>query len=86
MAKTPMPLNFATADERDKWIIANAEYFTIIHRKDNHNIRTEVPTFDAVKPKAKAILEQYPTARLVIYAVYREYTGYVGTMTIRDVG
>lgn len=75
--KELIPLNFRDADHRDKWIADNADYFTVIQRKNRQNLRTEKPTLAEAIAEAKAILAREPDARLVLYAVWGQMSAYV---------
>lgn len=70
MSKSPMPVNFENADHRDKWILDNASYFTVIQRKNRRYARSELPNLKEAEQTATDMLATEPEARLMIYAVY----------------
>lgn len=92
MTRSPMPLEFKNADQRDKWITDNADYFTVIQRKNRQYKRIESPNLPAAEKEAHKILAGDPEARLLIYAVYDParvgssgaLSAYVKTMAFKD--
>jgi hypothetical protein len=65
----PFLPEFSSYRERNKWIVENAQYFTIIMRHQRSNRRAERSTFDEAVSLANQVLEQYPEKHLMIYAV-----------------
>ena len=80
MARTPMPLDFKTADHRDRWIEDNADYFTLIRRQNLQNMRLQYRTKAEAEEAASAVVKQDPEARLLIYAVHGTMTAYIKTV------
>jgi hypothetical protein len=60
---------FSHYKERNKWIVDNAQYFTVILRRDLRNYRAERFTLEEAIALANQVLEQYPHASPMIYAV-----------------
>jgi hypothetical protein len=77
---TKCPPDFKTSAERDTWVIANADYFTIIRRQNLANERIEKPTLAKARAAAKDMLTMNPRAHLLIYAVCNIYSAYVETV------
>lgn len=75
-----MPMNFRNADARDRWITVNADYFTVVRRKNRELLRLEFKTQDEAETAARAIIKGEPGARLLIYAVHGNMSAYVKTM------
>jgi hypothetical protein len=69
MQAMPFIPEFNNYKERNKWIVDNAQYFTIILKKDRKYLRSERHTFDEAVALANQVLDQYPHARLMVYAV-----------------
>lgn len=77
---TKMP-DFSTEKERQQWIIDNADYFSLILRRDGKNNRAEFPTLADAENGALRLLELDPTARFLIYAVSGVSDVYVKTVS-----
>lgn len=71
-AETHTPLDFHTEPERQAWIIANAEYFTTIMRKDRTYHRDEWPSLAKAKKAAQRTVVSHPDRVVMIYAVTRD--------------
>lgn len=69
MTEMPFIGEFSSYKERNKWIVENAQYFTIIMRHQRSNKRAERDTFEEAVALANRVLEQYPEKHLMIYAV-----------------
>ena len=74
-----------TTSEKDRreWIIANADFFTIIERRDRRYIREEFKTLTDADQRAGEIMAERPEARLLIYAVASPYDTLVRTVGTR---
>lgn len=72
--------DFKTADEREKWIISHADYFTYILRRDRRNYRGEAKTLPLARDGAWRIIEADPTAKVMIYAVAGTHDTFVGVV------
>lgn len=59
---------FTSQAEREDWLIHNADYFTVIYRRDLHNYRLEFPTLQHAQFAAYRIAERLMLNTL-IYAV-----------------
>lgn len=78
--KAEMPLSFSSAEERAKWLMDNAEYFTVIQRKDMRNHRHEFPTLTQAEKEAGRMAET-DGGNFMIYAVGpMGYSTYVKTI------
>lgn len=67
--RMPFIPEFREAAERNRWIITNAQYFTVIRRKNRSYLREECATMDEAEALAKRMLRDDPNARFLIYAV-----------------
>lgn len=72
------PLNFISSQERDKWIIENADYFTVIRRQNRRNQRFECQTLKNAIDTAESMVAADPEARFLIYAVAGIHDCFVG--------
>lgn len=72
--------DFPNEAARKIWFRENAEYFTIIYRKDKKNQRVEAPSLVAARTEAMRILQKQPTLHLLIYAVVGASDNYVETI------
>jgi hypothetical protein len=84
MSKSPMPVHFRNADERDRWITDNADYFTVIRRQNLKTIRNEAPDLETARKLALGIIKDNPKVRLIIYAVHGQMSAYVKTLSWED--
>jgi hypothetical protein len=66
---TERPLNFATAQERQDWIIQNADHFVTCRRIGGHLLRQEHKTLELARDFAKGLLIQNASKPVLIYAV-----------------
>lgn len=73
-------LDFTTAEQRAQWLVANAEYFTVIRRVNRSYERYEAPTLAAATQKARKLIGKHKNARYMIYAVCGPYDTYVQTV------
>ena len=64
----PKLRTFNTQNEREIWLIENADYFTVIYRRDLRNHRLEVPNLKAAREAARRISLELKVNTL-IYAV-----------------
>lgn len=74
------PVNFANAQERADWIIANADYFTAFRMMGRRRQRIEAPTLEQVRAEARALLAEDNSKPLLIYAVNGVNDTYVETV------
>lgn len=72
-----MPPDFRSDAERTAWIVENADYWTVIRRRNLRNEREEFPTRDEAEGWALAHLTAEPDARYMIYAVAGIYSTFV---------
>ncbi len=72
--------DFRDEKARREWIIANADYFTIIWTGGG-NKKAEVPTLEGARQAAKRIVDVHHDARFLVYAVFGPYDTYVETLT-----
>ena len=61
----------------EKWVKENAEYWTTIRRRNNHNERYEWPTQQAAEQAAQRMIEADPEARFMVYAVHGVHSVWV---------
>lgn len=73
------PLNFASAQERTDWLIANADHFTTARRFGHQVDRQEHPTLKHAEEHAKVLLTHHPKP-VMIYAVKGVEDTYVKTI------
>lgn len=74
MSNIPYIPEFTKADDRNKWIVDNAKYFTIIRRQNARYEREERPTYEEAIKAAQSFVTRNPNARFLIYAVYNNVT------------
>lgn len=65
---TNMP-DFESEKERQQWIINNADYFTVVRRRNLKNERLEFKSLSEAEAGARKLLVDNPDARYLIYAV-----------------
>jgi hypothetical protein len=65
----PFIPEFSHYKERNKWIVDNAQYYSIILKRNGEYLRSERNTFEEAIVLANLVLEQHPHARLMVYAV-----------------
>lgn len=82
MAETPFRTipDFNSSEERSKWIVDHADYFTVIRRVNRCYERYEEPTLAAAEGKAKSLVAKHG-GRFMLYAVYSAYDTYVATVS-----
>ena len=78
----PFIPEFSDANTRNKWIVDNATYFTIIRRKNRQYLREERPTFEEAEACAKKLLERDPHGRFLIYGVYEAIDALAATVSV----
>lgn len=78
----PFIPEFSSREEREKWFVENADYFTIVRRAKGKSYRVETKTLVRAETLAKSIVEQprYQHVRLLIYAVRGVSDTYVETI------
>lgn len=76
--------DFKTHAEHDKWVLENAEYFTVVITAYRARVRVEIPTLEKAREAAKGVLEDSSTKRCLIYAVCGVYSAYVETVSKGD--
>jgi hypothetical protein len=81
MAEMPFIPEFKEAKERSQWIINNAEYFTIIRRKNRRNLREEAKTLDEAIQIAQRMIAAEPDMNCLIYGVWQNYDTLAATLT-----
>jgi len=74
---TQRPLDFASAKEREEWIIANAQYFTTCRTINRKYERQEHATLELARSHAKSLLAENPIKPILIYAVEGESSVYI---------
>jgi hypothetical protein len=74
---TKRPLNFATAQERQDWIIQHANHFTTVRRLNMVVAKQEHKTIDEARAHAKKMVEANGTKPVLIYAVNGNSDTYV---------
>ncbi len=79
---THTPMNFSSSDERDGWVKANADYWTVIKGVGLNRVRLEVPTLEEARAAAAKLAAQDPTDKrgVLIYAVAGIYDAYAETV------
>lgn len=75
--------DFKTIEERAKWVIDGAEYFTVVRTQFRNRTRTEHPTLAEATAEAQRIVGEDPGARLMIYAVRGPHDTWVKTVTAK---
>lgn len=78
------PLNFSSSEERSKWIIDHAEYFTVVRVKNRRYERDEHENLAKAEQAAKRIVDAEPNARVLIYAVCGTMDTYVSSPTRKE--
>ena len=74
---TELPLDFKSADERDKWIKDNVQYFTLVYFKGlGKYARTEYFTLEEAEEAARRTNDPHGR-RGMIYAVAGEMNAFV---------
>ena len=66
---TERPLNFASAKEREEWILKHADYFTTSRMLNRVLHRNEYPTLEAAREAAKKQIAANAIKPVLIYAV-----------------
>ena len=66
---TNKPLNFASAKEREDWIINNAEFYTTARFISRKLERQEHKTLDKARKFARKLLDNDPIKPVLIYAI-----------------
>lgn len=66
---TPYIPEFTQYKDRNKWIIENAAYFTVIRRYKRRYQREERATLETAIELAQKLVQQDNTARFLIYGV-----------------
>ena len=66
---TARPLNFASAQERQDWLIQNADYFTTARFINRKLERQEHKTLDGARKFARKLLDHDRIKPVLIYAV-----------------
>lgn len=74
---TQRPLDFASAKEREDWIIQNAQYFTTCRTINRKYERQEHATLELARSHAKNLLAENPIKPILIYAVEGESSVYI---------
>ena len=81
---TPISPSFQTAAEKDAWVLAHADRFTICRFKGAESPsrfdRKEVATLERAREVAEEALREDPTARLIVYALAGVLETYVETI------
>lgn len=77
----PFIPEFSEAAERSKWIVENAEYFTLIRRQNRRYERTEWHTLDGAIKAGQRVVERDQTARFLVYGVVGIYDTLAATIT-----
>lgn len=73
--------DFKSEPERQKWIIENANYFTIVRLKNRKYIRYETETLAGAHIVASGLVRDNPGTRWMIYAVHDQSDTYVCTVS-----
>jgi hypothetical protein len=81
----PFIPEFSRAEERNKWIVDHAQFFTTIFRRQRRYERQEHFTFEAAITKAKQLVGQAPTGRVLIYAVAGGHDALAATVSAEEV-
>lgn len=76
--------NFKTHKDHDKWVLENAEYFTVVVTAYRARVKIEVPTLERAREAAQGLVEDKGTERCLIYAVCGVYSAYVETVSKGD--
>ena len=66
---TPYIPEFTQYKDRNKWIIENAEYFTVIRRHKNSILREERESLESAIALAQKWVQRDHDARFLIYGV-----------------
>ena len=72
---------FTSAEARNKFIVDNAEYFTVILRSNRRNYRSERKALAEATELAEAVLKKWPESRLMIYAVLGDSSTLTATVS-----
>lgn len=75
----PIP-SFDSELERQKWFVANADYFTIIRFRNRKYERVEVPNLAGADLMATRMVFEEPGRPLMIYAVVGSSDHFVKTV------
>lgn len=70
-------LDFKSEKERQKWVIDNAQYFTVVRFHNRRYERHEVKTLPEARALAHTLIGQYPGSRWLIYAVAEHIDNFV---------
>jgi len=71
--------DFQTAEQRAQWVVANANYFTVVRRVNRSYERYEESSLDSASKLAQRLANRLST-RYMIYAVCGPYDTYVTTI------
>jgi HJR/Mrr/RecB family endonuclease len=74
---TNRPLNFASAKEREDWIIANAQLFTTVRMIQRKYERQEHKTLKEARAHAHLLLKEDKSKPVLIYAIHDNSDTYV---------
>lgn len=77
---TPLYQSFNSDAERSAWIMARADYWTVIRFRNRRYGRVECPTHASARWLAQHMVQEIPRARFLIYAVVGNQSTYVETV------
>lgn len=72
---------FNSDQERTAWIMAHAQYFTVVRFRNRRYQRVECPDHATAKWLAEQMVREIPQARFLIYAVVGRQSTYVETVS-----
>lgn len=81
----PFIPEFSKAEERNQWIIANAQYFTTIYRRQRRYERGEHWSYDDAVAAARKLVDRAPQGRVLIYAVAGGHDALAATVSAEEV-
>lgn len=71
------PLSFNSEKEKQRWVIENANYFTVVRFINRSYVRNEVSTLPEAEALASKLVKEYPGSRWLIYAVAEHINTFV---------
>ncbi len=77
--------SFRSDAERSAWIMANADFWSVVRFRNRRYGRVECPSHELAKLLAQALVKEIPDARFMIYAVVGQQSTYVETIQARSV-